>query len=488
MIWTWEEFKKLSSKDTNGCFEFDDGVKRWFKNGTFHREDGPAVECVNGTKAWFNNGDLHRENGPAVEYANGNKAWFKEGNIHRLDGPAIELSNGNKFWYIESEEYTEIEFNKKISEMNKSEEKFWTYSEFSNLSYEEKNGKFIFADGAKRWYKDGKCHRLDGPAKEFADGYKVWYIEGEEYTEAGFNKKISEMNKSKEKIWTYSEFSKLSDKEKTGKFVFEDGDKRWFKEGKHHRLDGPALEFADGEKRWFKDGELHRLDGPAFEYSNGTKFWYKDGELHRLDGPAKEFADGYKVWYIEGEEYTEAEFNKKILKHNNFKSWSFTDIKGEKKMNKDNGFMDMVKSDLENAAYRVAATQMNKAVKAGIIKILESKGLEGPKAAAAAEMLDTEIGSAMVALLLGYGLKYAPKISEDTRAIKLSEEFRVKGMETVGNEVVGSLMEHLLPEVMNVLASLPETKADEKVRVIDKKETVDEEPVEKAKLSVVKGK
>ena len=132
-------------------------------------------------------------------------------------------------------------------------------------------------------------------------------------------------------------------------------------------------------------------------------------------------------------------------------------------MSNSNTFMDMIKSDAEKAAYRVAATQMSNGVKKGLVKILESKGLEGPKAEAAAEMLNTEIGGAMVALLLGFGLKYAPMISEDPRAVKLSEEFRVKGMETIGNEVIGSLMEHLLPEVMNVLASLPEAK--EKVRV-----------------------
>ena len=388
MIWTREEFKKLSSKDTNGCFEFDDGVKRWFKNGTLHREGGPAVESVNGTKAWFKNGAIHRDGGPALIQADGTTFWYKDDNLHRLDGPAIECSNGTKEWHIDGVYHTKIEFNKKISQMKKSEEK----------------------------------------------------------------------------IWTYSEFHKLPDKEKTGKF-----------------------KFTDGTIIYYNNGRIHRSDGPAFEGGCTTE-WLINGVHHRLDGPAIEFSDGRKEFYIEGKRCTKTEFNKKILKYNNFESWSCTNIRGEKKMNKDNGFMDMVKSDLENAAYRVAATQMNKAVKAGIIKILESKGLEGPKAAAAAEMLDTEIGSAIVALLLGYGLKYAPKISEDTRAIKLSEEFRVKGMETVGNEVVGSLMEHLLPEVMNVLASLPEAKANEKVRVLDKKETVDEESVERAKLSVVKGK
>ena len=32
--------------------------------------------------------------------------------------------------------------------------------------------------GTKRYYKNGKLHRLNGPALEFADGYKEWWING----------------------------------------------------------------------------------------------------------------------------------------------------------------------------------------------------------------------------------------------------------------------------------------------------------------------
>ena len=33
-----------------------EGNKRWYLNGKLHREDGPAIECVNGTKKWYLNG------------------------------------------------------------------------------------------------------------------------------------------------------------------------------------------------------------------------------------------------------------------------------------------------------------------------------------------------------------------------------------------------------------------------------------------------
>lgn len=57
---------------------------------------------------------------------------------------------------------------------------------------------------------------------------------------------------------------------------------------------------ADGSKEYFRDGKLHRDDGPAVERANGTKLWYRNGELHREDGPAIEHANGKKYWYRNG--------------------------------------------------------------------------------------------------------------------------------------------------------------------------------------------
>jgi hypothetical protein len=78
-----------------------------------------------------------------------------------------------------------------------------------------------YPDGTKFWYKEGKLHREDGPAREYPDGRKIWH-----------------------------------------------------KEGKYHREDGPAVEYPDGTKEWHKEGELHRLDGPAIESPNGKNEWY----------------------------------------------------------------------------------------------------------------------------------------------------------------------------------------------------------------------
>ncbi len=54
-----------------------------------------------------------------------------------------------------------------------------------------------------------------------------------------------------------------------------------------------------GNKRYYKDDKYHREDGPAIEYPNGVKSWYINGKRHRIDGPAIECADGYKIWYLD---------------------------------------------------------------------------------------------------------------------------------------------------------------------------------------------
>jgi hypothetical protein len=68
----------------------------------------------------------------------------------------------------------------------------------------------------------------------------------------------------------------------------------------------------DGTKVWYKNGKLHREDGPAIEWAHGTKEWYLNGKLHREDGPAVEYADGWKWWYLNDEKLTEEEFNRII--------------------------------------------------------------------------------------------------------------------------------------------------------------------------------
>ena len=64
---------------------FDDGEQRWYLNGEWHREDGPAVIQPDGTEFWFQCGKLHRVDGPAITWQDGSIAWWISGNRYFSD-------------------------------------------------------------------------------------------------------------------------------------------------------------------------------------------------------------------------------------------------------------------------------------------------------------------------------------------------------------------------------------------------------------------
>jgi DNA topoisomerase VI subunit A len=69
-------------------WEQDITLVYYLKNGEYHRENKPAIECVNRFEGWFLNGKCHNENGPAriiidsnikeVEYFLNNKEYSEE--------------------------------------------------------------------------------------------------------------------------------------------------------------------------------------------------------------------------------------------------------------------------------------------------------------------------------------------------------------------------------------------------------------------------
>ncbi|MHA6897984.1 hypothetical protein [Ralstonia pseudosolanacearum] len=100
----------------NGKYE-EDGVIKFYKNGRFHREDGPAIKWESGSEEWYLNGWLHREGKPAVEHPGAYRAWFVYGFPHREDGPAVEWLDGmgRSQWWICGTQVSEQEFNKRMS-------------------------------------------------------------------------------------------------------------------------------------------------------------------------------------------------------------------------------------------------------------------------------------------------------------------------------------------------------------------------------------
>jgi hypothetical protein len=55
------------------------------------------------------------------------------------------------------------------------------------------NNKSIYKidrEGTKRWWLNGKRHRVDGPAIEYADGSKYWYFNGVGYTKQDYYREL----------------------------------------------------------------------------------------------------------------------------------------------------------------------------------------------------------------------------------------------------------------------------------------------------------
>jgi hypothetical protein len=61
--------------------------------------------------------------------------------------------------------------------------------------------------------------------------------------------------------------------------------------------DNPRVERTES---WYKDGKLHREDGPAVIFPSGTQDWYLNGERHREDGPAVIRKNGTQEWWLNG--------------------------------------------------------------------------------------------------------------------------------------------------------------------------------------------
>jgi len=137
-----------------------------------------------------------------------------------------------------------------------------------------KHKQTVLSDGTtvvEAWRKDGKLHRVDGPAlvERYPDGTVIeqWYRNGKLHHEDG-------------PAWVRR---------------YPDGTvvERWYRNGKRHREDGPAWveRRPDGTviEEWYRNNKRHREDGPTYieRHPDGTvvEWWYRNGVRHREDGP-----------------------------------------------------------------------------------------------------------------------------------------------------------------------------------------------------------
>ena len=465
-------YYKLNNKlhrEDGPAIEYADGGKEWWINGKLHREDGPAIEDVNGTKLWYKNNKLHREEGPAIEYPSGDKIWCKNGKYHRKDGPAFVYNNGEKKWYLNNVEYTEKVFKEKVNNKSqmisknkviKTVKSNGTVTYYLNNKRHREDGPAVewangdkewyknnkrhreggpaleFSNGDKYWYKNDKLHREDGPAIEYNSGEKRWYLNDLEYIEGDFNKK---MNNNKE--------SASNDK------IIETVDSN-----------GTITYEFNGTKQWYRDGKLHREDGPAIEYADGGKAWCKNGEYHREDGPAIESVNGHKAWYLNDKLYSEEEFNEKIKnKQNN------SDI-----LKKDNLIINkIIKRSLVQETVNLAQKS--------VLELLRLLGVK--RNSKIFKFFSSDLSNVIVKTALGLFLMYCP-LTQELKYQAIADELLIQSGVSSLKEVIKKILTLLTPQaykfgtlISNLEAASVKRIADRPTSIIDLDEELEEENI-----------
>ena len=124
-------------------------------------------------------------------------------------------------------------------------------------------------------------------------------------------------------------------------------------------------------------------------------------------------------------------------------------------------FVDMIKSDARKAVYRVGATQMMKALKASIIALLQSTGKDNQTIQTISELLDSDIGVAILSCICGYSI--TELVDNNEIASKLSQELRVYGITLAGNAAFETLFGLITSSIIPIIKSLPKENIEDEV-------------------------
>ena len=148
---------------------------------------------------------------------------------------------------------------------------------------EREDGTLEQVDIESYWYTDGKLHsqNVGGylfPAVHYMEeGVHKWYKDGKKHRDDG---------PALIKNCRYEWWINGNPHREQAPAIIDHGDMVWLKHGLIHRKDGPAIVRANGDMEWWIRGKRHRIGGPAVITKN-KKCWMFSGILHRLNGPAK---------------------------------------------------------------------------------------------------------------------------------------------------------------------------------------------------------
>jgi len=186
------------------------------------------------------------------------------------------------------------------------------------------NGRVKLKNGAIAYYKNGKLHRVDGPAYVGQEGnskkviVEKWCIDGKFHREGGpaYIKRSVNGHGHKITLEIWYKNNVIENDEGPAyvhSFTLDDGstltEYYWYKNGEQHR-DGAPAQITKNDKgevisqAWIVNGKRDRKDGPAIDRINSgynrfydkninehEVYYYQDDHIFRLDGPAHIITD-----------------------------------------------------------------------------------------------------------------------------------------------------------------------------------------------------
>jgi hypothetical protein len=114
----------------------------------------------------------------------------------------------------------------------------------------------------------------------------------------------------------------------------------------------------------------------------------------------------------------------------------------------------VVKADGTDAAWRTAAKQAVRAVRAPLGALL-SKNLPGGVVGLVLSQLDTDNGEALLAFVIGHTMTYVPQFACDAKLMRLAKELRVGGMTHYTDMLADAVLKPLREQLVEAVKLIP---------------------------------
>src|ERR1700722_5549241 len=138
-----------------------------------------------------------------------------------------------------------------------------------------------------------------------------------------------------------------------------------------------------------------------------------------------------------------------------------TRVSGRKETNMSTGkcsvvsqALTVVKADGKDAAWRTAARQASRAIRAPLGALLGKK-LPAGVGGLVLGQLDTDSGEALIALAVGHTMGYVPQFSCDPKLMRLAKEMRVQGMSHFTDILADAVLAPLREQLVEVVKLIP---------------------------------